>query len=791
MEGDGALRAIVYNRGSLRLLDQRELPFKIVYLDVNDSGTGWKAIKDMVVRGAPAIAIAAALSLAVEVHNLRPGKVTTPQDALLLLQKRLDYLVSSRPTAVNLADAAEKLKKVASVAASTDNASAQDVFQAYIEAAEAFLEEDVSSNKAIGDYGSAFLLNGADESRKLAVLTHCNTGSLATAGYGTALGVIRALHSQNRLHTAFCTETRPYNQGSRLTAFELVHDNIPAVLVADSAAASLQSSGRVDAVIVGADRVAANGDTANKIGTYSLAVSASRHGIPFLVAAPLTSVDLSISSGDQISIEERSALELTHTQGGQGHRVAAEGISVWNPAFDVTPAALISAIITDKGVITKADESGTFDIPAFVKSLTTTAPGKATSFRPLSENTVADYVQSVSHLAKRLGGSKQDWAVKEVGDGNLNFVYIVTGASGSFVLKQALPYVRCVGDSWPLSLERAYFEVTALQEHGKHCPEHVPEVYHFDHPMALFAMRYLAPPHIILRKGLIAGTKYPLLAEHMSDYMARTLFNTSLLATSTTEHKAAVAKFCGNVELCRLTEQVVFTEPYMIASNNHWTTPQLDEDAKSIREDDYLKLEIASLKSKFCEKSQALIHGDLHTGSVMVTQESTQVIDPEFAFYGPMGFDIGAFLGNLALAYFSQDGHTSDNSNRDEYKEWILKVLQDTWNLFKEKFLLLWTDKSQSMGDAYPAGVYTSLETHKLAQKIYLRDLFEDALGFAGAKMIRRIVGIAHVEDFESIENPELRSQCERRALNFAKDLLKTRSKLASIEEVIQLIRKV
>ncbi|EFJ31105.1 hypothetical protein SELMODRAFT_87975, partial [Selaginella moellendorffii] len=368
MEGDGALRAIIYNRGSLRLLDQRELPFKIVYLDVNDSGTGWKAIKDMVVRGAPAIAIAAALSLAVEVHNLRPGEVTTPQDAHLLLRKRLDYLVSSRPTAVNLADAAEKLKRVASVAASTDNASAQDVFQAYIEAAEAFLEEDVSSNKAIGDYGSAFLLNGADESRKLAVLTHCNTGSLATAGYGTALGVIRALHSQNRLHTAFCTETRPYNQqGSRLTAFELVHDNIPAVLVADSAAASLQSSGRVDAVIVGADRVAANGDTANKIGTYSLAVSASRHGIPFLVAAPLTSVDLSISSGDQISIEERSALELTHTQGGQGHRVAAEGISVWNPAFDVTPAALISAIITDKGVITKADESGTFDIPAFVK----------------------------------------------------------------------------------------------------------------------------------------------------------------------------------------------------------------------------------------------------------------------------------------------------------------------------------------------------------------------------------------------------------------------------------------
>ncbi|CAN1831729.1 Methylthioribose-1-phosphate isomerase [Linum perenne] len=238
------------------------------------------------------------------------------------------------------------------------------------------LEEDVASNKAIGSYGAQFIQNRLNGRTGFSVLTHCNTGrlvsfcvdcSLATAGYGTALGVIRALHSGGVLERAYCTETRPFNQGSRLTAFELVHEKIPATLIADSAAAALMKEGRVNAVIVGADRVAANGDTANKIGTYSLALCAKHHEIPFYVAAPITSVDLSLSSGNQIVIEERSPKELLNSRGGIGEQVAASGISVWNPAFDVTPAGLISGIITEKGVITKVD-SDAFDIKAFVAS---------------------------------------------------------------------------------------------------------------------------------------------------------------------------------------------------------------------------------------------------------------------------------------------------------------------------------------------------------------------------------------------------------------------------------------
>ncbi|CAK7352762.1 unnamed protein product [Dovyalis caffra] len=363
LEGDNTLQSICYNRGSLQLLDQRKLPLETTYLDIKDASDGWSAIREMVVRGAPAIAIAAALSLAVEVSNLESfnGK---PDEAASFLAEKLDYLVSSRPTAVNLSDAAMKLKEVISKATAAAS-DCQRVFQAYIEAAEIMLKDDVASNKAIGSFGARFIQNQLKESTKLCVLTHCNTGSLATAGCGTALGVIRALHSEGVLERAYCTETRPFNQGSRLTAFELVHEKIPATLIADSAAAALMKDSKVSAVVVGADRVAANGDTANKIGTYSLALCALHHNIPFYVAAPLTSIDTFLSSGKEIIIEERSPKELLNSRGGLGEQVAASGISVWNPAFDVTPASLISGIITEQGVITKTGTDD-FDIKDFI-----------------------------------------------------------------------------------------------------------------------------------------------------------------------------------------------------------------------------------------------------------------------------------------------------------------------------------------------------------------------------------------------------------------------------------------
>ena len=313
--------------------------------------------------GAPAIAIVAALSVAVELHKRVFGSVA---ELVAFVKERLEYLKTSRPTAVNLFEAAGRLAALADTLAGDTPDDAAAVKQGLIGAMEGMLAADISDNKAIGAFGRDAILAAAPAGEAVRVLTHCNTGSLATAGYGTALGVIRALHESGRLEGAFCTETRPYNQGARLTAYELVYEKIPATLVTDSMVSMLMQRHRISAVVVGADRVVANGDTANKVGTYQIAIAARYHNVPFYVAAPLTSVDLSLPSGDRIVIEERPEKELTHVNGMQ---IAASGIKAWNPSFDVTPAALITGIITERGIATKAAGSDIFDMPAFVRSV--------------------------------------------------------------------------------------------------------------------------------------------------------------------------------------------------------------------------------------------------------------------------------------------------------------------------------------------------------------------------------------------------------------------------------------
>ncbi|KAH0287768.1 Methylthioribose-1-phosphate isomerase [Aureobasidium namibiae CBS 147.97] len=369
------LEAIKYSRGKLDILDQLQLPHTEVYDEVKSAQDAWHAIKEMRTRGAPAIAIVAALGLAVELELIAGKNELSKfaEEVEVFIKEKLEYLVTSRPTAVNLADAARKLEKIVQTAAKEQNASGNSVKNAYIKAAEQMLVDDVSDNKAIGEHGADWILkNAAGGKDQVSILTHCNTGSLATAGYGTALGVIRSVHARGSLKRAFCSETRPYNQGSRLTAFELVHDKIPATLVTDSmAAALLRLKGpteNIAAIVVGADRVAANGDTANKIGTYSLAILAKHHGVKFLVAAPRTTIDLETKSGADIVIEERAGKEMTMIKGPcfkgasldleqiETVSIAANGIDVWNPAFDVTPAELIDGVVTEKGVVEKGSD---------------------------------------------------------------------------------------------------------------------------------------------------------------------------------------------------------------------------------------------------------------------------------------------------------------------------------------------------------------------------------------------------------------------------------------------------
>ncbi len=329
-----------WHDGALDMLDQRALPERCVYLSYDCAQAVAEGIRSMVVRGAPAIGCAAAYGIALEALRLRHE----PQAAFDSgMAHAFETLAQSRPTAVNLAWA---LARMRARLVARHGTGTEDIAAALLAEAHVILEEDVVINRLMGRHGSALLQDGAR------VLTHCNAGALATAGHGTALGVIRSAVESGKNISVIADETRPFLQGARLTAWELMQDNIPVTLIADNAAGLMMSRGEVDAVIVGADRVAANGDVANKIGTYSVAVLARRHAIPFYVACPLSTIDLGIATGAGIPIEERAADEVT---GYRDQRWAPAGVKVRNPVFDVTPAELVSELITERGVVTAPD----------------------------------------------------------------------------------------------------------------------------------------------------------------------------------------------------------------------------------------------------------------------------------------------------------------------------------------------------------------------------------------------------------------------------------------------------
>lgn len=348
---------------TLAVLDQLCIPHQTLYLEVKNSEDAWQVIRKMQVRGAPLIGIVAMLGLASEINNGCAPVAEDAAGAAKWLQQRLDYLKTSRPTAVNLANYATELGKQACLQAGMPGATAKTVLDKFTQSAEELRDQDLKDNIAIGDQGAEAILQRLGKST-VTVLTVCNTGSLASGGYGTALGVVRSLHRRGALKRVYACETRPYNQGARLTAFEIVKEEMPGTLICDSMAAFLMKKGEVDAVVVGCDRIARNGDFANKIGTYSLAVSAKHHGVPFYVAGASGTIDFAMESGDSIPIEERPGCELTHisTPGGPTIQIAPDGIDVWNPAFDVTPANMVEAIVTEKGVFKRGSEEAAFNL---------------------------------------------------------------------------------------------------------------------------------------------------------------------------------------------------------------------------------------------------------------------------------------------------------------------------------------------------------------------------------------------------------------------------------------------
>jgi methylthioribose-1-phosphate isomerase len=340
------MRTVEWHQGKVRMIDQRQLPRELTFVEFEDYRDVARAIKDMYVRGAPAIGATAAFGLAL---GAQQSSATTPEALLMELERAADDLRVTRPTAVNLSWAVDRLLNRARVLVDED-ATANAIREALVREAQVLADEDVAVNRRMGAHGAALVEDGDN------ILTHCNAGALATVDYGTVLGVVRAAWEQGKQIHVWVDETRPRLQGARLTAWELMRDGIPCTLIADNAAGHLMRTGQVDVVLFGADRVAANGDVANKIGSYKLAVVARENGLPCYSVSPTSTVDLSLPTGDDIPIEERNPREVTHCF---GQPVAPEGVAVHNPAFDVTPHRYLTGIVTENGVV----------YPPFVRNL--------------------------------------------------------------------------------------------------------------------------------------------------------------------------------------------------------------------------------------------------------------------------------------------------------------------------------------------------------------------------------------------------------------------------------------
>lgn len=411
------------------------------------------------------------------------------------------------------------------------------------------------------------------------------------------------------------------------------------------------------------------------------------------------------------------------------------------------------------------------------------------AYAPLTTDTLGARLGGVDAVASRLGGDPKGWTVSEVGDGNLNLVFIVEGPKGSLIVKQALPYVRLVGDSWPLPLKRAFFEYHALVRQEARDPGSVPEIMHFDEAQAMIVMERLHP-HIILRQQIMQGRKVEDLADRLGAFAARTAFRGSDLSMKTAEKKADVALFAGNVELCDITENLVFTDPYFVAKLNRHTTPQLDGIVAELRADTALKIEAQHFKRAFTAKAETMCHGDLHAGSVMVTDDEARVIDPEFAFYGPFGFDIGMLIGNYLMAYFAAPFHIADKTAAADFQDWLLSLVSGTWEAFVAEFTRLW--RTERTGILYPASLYEDQGHHLAAEEALqqvLGEIWRDLIGFAGIEMHRRILGLAHVAELEKIEDPDRRAIAETKSLRLGRALVVNRASLIGPDSVITLAR--
>ena len=412
------------------------------------------------------------------------------------------------------------------------------------------------------------------------------------------------------------------------------------------------------------------------------------------------------------------------------------------------------------------------------------------SYKALDENGVIEYIKNRSAMDKYFSkGAKL--TVEEVGDGNLNMVFIVRNADKpeeKAILKQALTYLRVAGESWPLTRDRMRFEIQALLKYNEICPGLVPIVYDSDVEMSVVIMEFL-DQHEVMRKPMVAGKYFPNFVDQITTYLVNSLFYTSDLYLTGMEKKELQKKFI-NPDLCKLQEDFVYTNPYMESEENNWNS-LLDKEVEEVRSNSELKIAIAEMKRAYMTHAEAMIHGDLHTGSIMVNEEDTKVFDPEFSFYGPMGYDIAALLQNLILNYLSHSAHTQDQKERESYQEHILDMVKNIWNEFSRKFDETWA--ANNRGELTPEKYWDfpgGKEAFATYRQKYIARLLQDTAGHGGVKFLRRMMGIVSVWDITSIEDPQQRSIAEAAAIRIGKRWVLERQSISSIDDLIQIVKE-
>lgn len=414
------------------------------------------------------------------------------------------------------------------------------------------------------------------------------------------------------------------------------------------------------------------------------------------------------------------------------------------------------------------------------------------SYYALDNQSVIDYVRDRAALASVIDRAGALIAA-EVGDGNLNQVFIVTedgatedNSGRSIIVKQALPYLRVAGESWPLTRERMRFETQALLKHNELAPGLAPEVYDHDGEMSVVVMEYLGE-HEVMRKPLVERRRFPKFTDHISTFMARTLFLTSDLYLTGVEKKELQKTFI-NPHLCKIQEDFVYTNPYMESEENNWN-PLVDAEVQAVRANSELKLAMVEMKIAYMTHAEALIHSDLHTGSIMLNEEETRVIDPEFSFFGPMAYDVAALLQNLVLNYLSHFAHTPDAEERAEFQLYLLEMIRDIWAQFARKFETLWIENNR--GELAPDGYWDypgGGEAFAEFRRRYLLDMLQNVAGHGGTKFLRRMMGIVSVWDISSIEDEEKRAEIERMAIRIGIRWVMARKGVTSVDDLIDIV---